>query len=303
MVPEGLKRSGRQGIHRIAADQFLHVHHVAVGGVLGACARPEQALRPGTLFGEVLPARTRKEPLVAVVGQHRVGNGGLAAQRFGQQGVHRGVDARNEKARDARDPAEVASLCSTALKAGDVALGHLFVHGLRKQQRHVDVHVLADQQLDGRQAFQGGGNLDHQVGARHLSPQPLCLDHRGGRVAREVGGDFEAHVAVVALARVEHRAKLVRRGLDVLDRQRLVKRHRRQAALLEGADGRRVFVAAADRLLEDRGVRGQAGEAVLADQLCQFAVQHEVAADVVQPDRLAECVQFEQGVHTRPSMS
>ena len=40
-------------------------------------------------------------------------------------------------------------------------------------------------------------------------------------------------------------------------------------------------------LLEDRRVGGNAGEAVALDQLLQFTFGEELAADEIEPDRLA----------------
>src|SRR5450755_4132098 len=41
MIAEGVQRRGRDGVHRVRADQFLDVEHVRVLGILGAGAGPQ----------------------------------------------------------------------------------------------------------------------------------------------------------------------------------------------------------------------------------------------------------------------
>src|SRR3546814_18856990 len=54
------------------------------------------------------------------------------------------------------------------------------------------------------------------------------------------------------------------------------------------ADAGVVGAAVADRLVEDRRVGGQPGDAVLVDVALQRAVVEDLAGDVVQPEALAE---------------
>ena len=49
-----------------------------------------------------------------------------------------------------------------------------------------------------------------------------------------------------------------------------------------------VQLAARDGLFEDGGIRSHAAQAIFVDQALQFAAGEQVAADVVQPHRLAE---------------
>ncbi len=112
MVAEGVHRGGRHGVDRVAADQRLDVMHVAVSLVLGAGAGPQEPLRPGAAIGELLPARARENALVALIGELGVGDRDLAGERgervvapLGDEAVDHGVDAADEEARDAREPA------------------------------------------------------------------------------------------------------------------------------------------------------------------------------------------------------
>src|SRR5690606_39805326 len=63
------------------------------------------------------------------------------------------------------------------------------------------------------------------------------------------------------------------------------------------ADAGVVGAAAADRLVEDRRVGGQPGDAVLVDVALQRAVVEDLAGDVVQPEALADVAQGLQVGH------
>ena len=53
-----------------------------------------------------------------------------------------------------------------------------------------------------------------------------------------------------------------------------------------------IFVALADRLLEDRRIRGNALQPVALDQRGQLALLDQAALEIVQPDRLAACFEL-----------
>src|SRR6185312_5029796 len=59
------------------------------------------------------------------------------------------------------------------------------------------------------------------------------------------------------------------------------------------------IAALADRLLEDRRVRGHAAQAVIGDERLEPAARQQLAADIVEPDRLAVILQALQRVHVR----
>ena len=117
-------RRRRHGVDRVGGDQLFDIEHVAVVLVLGPGACPKQPLHPCALGTKLLPTRSSKEPLVALVGELRVGDRDLApkfAQRaallrilgLGQalldQFVDRNVDAADEEAGDACNPARIAA--------------------------------------------------------------------------------------------------------------------------------------------------------------------------------------------------
>src|SRR3546814_3333945 len=63
------------------------------------------------------------------------------------------------------------------------------------------------------------------------------------------------------------------------------------------ADAGVVGAAVADRLVEDRRVGGQPGDAVLVDVALQRAIVEDLAGDVVQPEALADVAQGLQVGH------
>ena len=64
-----------------------------------------------------------------------------------------------------------------------------------------------------------------------------------------------------------------------------------------------VGVAAGDRLVEDRRVRGQPGDRELVDVAGEGAVAEHRAGDVVEPEALAQVVQLLCGFHARASLA
>jgi hypothetical protein len=104
---------------------------------------------------------------------------------------------------------------------------------------------------------------------------------------RQVRRHLQADAAVVALGRIVDRAQDGSRSLDVGDGQRLEERLgvQRRTGQLRQVGG--VGVALGDRLLEDRGVRRDAGDA-LGDEPGQLAGLDHAALDEVVPDTLAQ---------------
>ncbi|MGY2938305.1 hypothetical protein ACVWZ6_007907 [Bradyrhizobium sp. GM6.1] len=141
-------------------------------------------------------------------------------------------------------------------------------------------------------------HLHHQVLAVDVLPEPPRLCDRFTRVHRQIGRDFQADIAVAALEAVVDRAQHVGGVLDVLDRDGLEQIGDRPIAALQClADRRVVLVRAADRFLEDRGVGGDAFDAVGVDQPLQVALGDEAAGQEVQPDGLSVLFQFFDGIH------
>ena len=183
VIAEGIQRCRRHGVDGVGADQLLDIENVGIVLVLGAGGGPQQPLRLGALGGELLPARSRKQPLVVLVGHLGIGDRDLALQR-GEAFLLAGVigfrdlvvellvdgtvDAADEEARHARDMRGIAALGGVFFQACDVSLRHSAIDRLREQERDVDGNALGGQRLDGRQAFGRGRHLYHQVLAAPL---------------------------------------------------------------------------------------------------------------------------------------
>ncbi len=56
------------------------------------------------------------------------------------------------------------------LQPVEIGLGHLAIGGTREQEGDVDVDALAQQRTNGRDAFLGGGHLDHDILTIHGFP-------------------------------------------------------------------------------------------------------------------------------------
>ena len=147
MVPEGVERRGRHSVDGIGTDEFLDVHHVAVGGILGTRAGPQDPLCLRTLIGQGLPARAMEHVLIELIRLLGIGDGHLAQQAaqqgsftgpggglepLAEQGVDRRVDAADEEAGHAGHMAQVAALRGAFLEPGDIGAHHLLVCLLRK---------------------------------------------------------------------------------------------------------------------------------------------------------------------------
>src|SRR4029077_20750278 len=141
----------------------------------------------------------------------------------------------------------------------------------------------------------GPRDLDHDVGTVAFLPEATRLLDRPFRIPREAGADLDRHEAVVAAGRIEDAAEHVGGGAHVVDRERLEHASRRLARA-RAADVGVVEGASGDRLLEARGIRGHAGQAVLVDQAREPPARDEVAPDVVVPDALSERVQSLQQI-------
>ena len=130
----------------------------------------------------------------------------------------------------------------------------------------------------------GRRHLDHQVVAPDRLPEMTRLgDGVLGR-ERQIGRHFEADIAVDTAGLVIDRSQHIRRRLDVGDREPLEEIHDRGFGMLgDGFERVVVLVRIADRLLEDRRVRGDAAQVVLLDHALELALGNEAAGDEVEP--------------------
>jgi hypothetical protein len=264
-----------------------------------------------TRGAQLVPALAGEEALEALVGELRVGDRRLAAQRreplalragaagepLVDQLVDRHVDAAAEEARHAGHRARVAAARDERLQAAEVGFDHLFVNLLREEQRDVDLDARGGQLADRRQPGARRRHLDHDVVAAGGLGEPFRLGDRRGRVHREIGRDLEADEAVAAAGRLVHRPQHVGGAADVFEREAFVERHDAAVAGALGLLERGVVVAAAgDRLLEDRRVRRHAGKPVALDQPREIALGNEAPRKKVEPKGLAVLVQRAQGI-------
>jgi hypothetical protein len=155
-----------------------------------------------------------------------------------------------------------------------------------EKEGDIDADPLAQQGLDRRHALLGPGHLDQQVRAIDGGVEsPGLLDRRLG-VACQPGRDFERDEAVAPRRLLVDRQEEVAGLADIGRRDRLEDRQWVLALRDQALDLGVIGVARADRLGEDRRVRGQPAQAVLLDQAAQLAAAHQVARDVVEPDAL-----------------
>lgn len=157
VIPGGGERGGRHGVDRVGPDQFLDVQHVTVAGTLRPRAGPREPLRLRAALGQGTPARTAEQLPVSLVGELRVRNRNLAAERLKpplfprvgrlrqphlERRVDRCVDPADEEAGHAGELPQVARLArETGVQervhhvAGEVAADH-------PAAEHEQVHVV-----------------------------------------------------------------------------------------------------------------------------------------------------------------
>ena len=178
VVAKRVEGRRRDRVDGIGPDQLLDVDHVAVVGVLGPRAGPEQPLRLGALAGQGLPAPPAEELLVALVGELGVGNRDLAGQAAQHaclvrirprlqtrrdERIDRGINPADEKTGDAGNSLQVAAAGGVCLQARNVSFRHPLVRVLSKQQCHIDVDPLADELVDSGNPLRRRGDFDHQI--------------------------------------------------------------------------------------------------------------------------------------------
>ena len=125
---------------------------------------------------------------------------------------------------------------------------------------------------DRRNASPCAGHLHHQIGLGHHLPQSPCFPDRLLGVGGDIGRNLKAYIAVFAAEAVVHRPQIRGGCLDVRRRLAFVGISDARVGLAEEASETLVIgVPMAHRLLEDRGVGGDAGQTVLLNQLAQPA--------------------------------
>src|SRR5579871_1484444 len=179
------------------------------------------------------------------------------------------------------------------LQTRDVGLRNFLIHLQSEEQRDIDVDSFADALLDSRNTFHGGWNLHHEIGTVYRFPQAARVLNGALRVLGQEGRDFQTHVAIALVGAVVDGPQRVGGVLDVLDSQDLVNRHGIQIlALLQFKQGVGVIGAPGDGLLKDGGIGSHSPQAVFVDEVLQLAAGNQIAANVIEPDRLAILTQL-----------
>ncbi len=199
------------------------------------------------------------------------------------------VDAAHEEARHRGQPIHRLSPLDPPLHRLEPGVHHLVVARHGEQQRDVDVDAIGEAFTDGRDPRGGARDLDHEVRAVDRVPEAVGLGDRGVGVPRDIRAHLDGDEAVLSRRPVVDRTEESRRRADILDHDRIENGVRVRVGS-GGANVLVVEVALRDRLLEDRGIGGLAGQVVLADQPGLFAVLQHVAPQVVEPDALAKVV-------------
>ena len=199
--------------------------------------------------------------------------------------------------------AQVFALGGGLLETGQIGRDDVRVGLLRKQQRDIDVDCLAGELADGRKARLRGWHLDHNVrdGRRRATDGAPPRSWPG--VHRQVRRHLEAHEPVTPIGPIVEGPQDGGGMLDVLDRQPLVKRIGVVIAFGLGGLQRGIVVrAVADGLLENRGVRRHAGEAIVLNQSLEISIADQAARQKVEPDRLPGLAKLKQGIAPLPCL-
>ncbi len=178
VIAERVERRRRNRVDGINADELFDVKDVAIAGILGTRAGPQQPLCLSATVGQSLPAPAADQLLVTLVGELGICNRDLAGQGpqqalllrirrrvqpFCGNSIDRCIDPADEETGHAGHTPQVSSAGGKRLQPRHVRARHLFVRVLRKEQRDVDADALADQLLDRGNALWSGRDLDHQV--------------------------------------------------------------------------------------------------------------------------------------------
>ena len=268
-------RLRRHRVHRVGADQLLDVDHVAVVRVLRRRRGPEAALRARALRGQPLPALAAEPLLVEPVRELRVGDRRAcraarapAAVPIASSRLSPSVSTRETKklATDATfdgSPPASTSRSSPRMYASITSA----CRSQREDQRHVDVAAARDHLLDRAEAGLRGRDLDVEVGPVAQLVEALRLGDRALLVVREVGVDLPRDVAVRARRVASQTGRSRSHASTTSSWLRPMKISRGSSVSLQQLAQLLVVGAAVrDRLLEDRGVRGDADDGVVAHE-------------------------------------
>ena len=173
-----------------------------------------------SLGRERLPARAGEQALERAIRELGVRDGRhplqVAAAELLEPRVDLGVHARDEEARDGREPVDRLACSDAPLEAVDPGVRDLLVALDREQQRDVDREARRGQLAERIDALRRRRHLDEHVRAVDLVADALGGLDRAGGVARELGRQLERDVAVLAVGVVVARAQQLGAVADVL---------------------------------------------------------------------------------------
>src|SRR6185437_8941509 len=126
-------------------------------------------------------------------------------------------------------------------------------------------------------------------------PQPESFAYRRFGIVGQIGRALQTDIAVAALRLVVNRTQHIGGGTNIGNRQMLVDFGNAVVGLrLELLQRIGIFVAPANRLLEDRRVRGYSFQSVAFDQSTELAFFDQAALEIVEPRRLTACFELPQ---------
>src|SRR5215472_4672577 len=311
VVAESVYCCRRHGVHRVRADEFVHIKHIGIARVLGAGAGPQQALRLSAAASEIFPTGAREQLFVFLISLFGIGDGYLSQQSLqklglllaagvleprGNDGIDQRIDAADKEAGHAGDPAEVVSRRLCCFQSFNEGLSNPHVRFLREEKSHVDVDALAGQLADRRNTLRSSRNFDQDILAGYRPPQPASFGDGSLGVPRKFRRNLQAYVAVTAPRGLIDGKQEIGSVLNIADGNALVDLAGAETLRLELLKKIGVIGAAGDGFFKDRGIRGDAAQAILIDQPLQLSAGDQVATDEVQPDGLSLLLQQQKRI-------
>jgi hypothetical protein len=293
MVGEGQESLLWQRVDRVRCGEGVDVERGRERRILRAGAREEQPLRQRAEVRQPLPAVGGEQIAVGAVTLATDRDADVVGQMLRE--LRRGgtVPAADEERRHRADPRGQPRL-DPPLDATQPRLGRGEVVLAGEEERDVDRHAGERRLLDRRQPLGGARDLDEKIGPAGALVEGDGRVERAAGVVGERGRHLERDPAVHAAGAVEHGPEEIGGPHEILDGQFEEEFLARDAAPHLLGDGVVVGGRAVQRLVEDRRVARETGEAELVDHAGERAVVEHRAGDRVEPEALAEPVQGER---------
>src|SRR5690606_6718023 len=133
-------------------------------------------------------------------------------------------------------------------------------------QGDVDVDAFADELLDSWDAFGRGRDFDHDVRPVYGCKEPPCLGYGVFGVASQVGGDFQAYVAISSGRFFVEVGEEVAGGANVSQGQLFVDFERTQPPAGQLSELLIIIITAGNGCFKDGGVGSDPAQAILLNQ-------------------------------------